>query len=272
MADSQAAQHPPPHVAPEAGPEAAPSAAPHVLLRQARERPLMERFPLEVAGRRLTAADVVRHLRPFVTERRRRRIDAVIAGRTYQLAPVVEGLTNVGNVGAVMRSAEALGCQAFHVVTTGGRYKQSERTSQGAEKWLDLWRWPSAEACAEHLRTRGYRLVAMHLDADAVPIDALDFTQRTALVFGNERDGVSEAMLDACDRTCAVPTGGFTESFNVSVAAAGALYHARQGRQRRQGRHGDLTEGERAALRADFYLRSVGRAEAILRRAVAEEE
>ncbi len=258
MTDPQASKQTPPPAAPRSALEA--------LLERTRAAPLMERFPVEVAGRMLGPEAVVRHLRPYVTARRRQRIDRVVAGRTYAVAPVVEGLANVGNVSAVLRTAEALGCQAVHVVETGGRYKQSERTSRGAEKWLDLWRWSAPGACARHLKARGYRLVAMHLDAEAVPIDTIDFTQRTALVFGNERDGVSEAMRAACDLACVVPIGGFTESFNVSVAAAVALYHARQDRLARQGRHGDLSKAEQAALRADFYLRSVGRAEAILRR------
>lgn len=242
------------------------------LLEEARARPLLERFPIEVAGRSLSAADVVRLLEPFLTEPRRDRIGAVVAGRTYQVVPVVEGLANVGNVSAVMRSAEALGYQGFHVVTTAGQYKQSARTSLGAEKWLDLWRWPTPADCVAHLRGQGYCLVATHLRADAVPVEAVDFTRKTALVFGNERDGVTDELLAACDQVCVVPLDGFTESFNVSVAAAVALYHARQDRLHRKGRHGDLTADERTALTADFYLRSVGRAEQILERVVRDAE
>ena len=104
----------------------------------------------------------------------------------------------------------------------------------------------------------------------AVPINTIDFTQKTALVFGNERDGVSEAMLALADGTCLVPTAGFTQSFNISVAAAVCLYHARQDRLARQGYHGDLTDPQRETLRALFYLKSVRRARQILARAVEE--
>lgn len=243
------------------------AAAMRALLQKASARPPAHApFPLDVGGHRLSAADVIRHLAPFLTEARRQRIEQVVAGRTYALAPVVEGLVNVGNVSAVMRTAEALGCQAFHVVTGAAPLKQSARTSQGAEKWLDLYRWPTPAACAEALRAGGYRLVAMHLSGEAVPIGEVDFSRKTALVFGNEQEGVTPAMLARCDAQCVVPLPGFTQSFNVSVAAAVALYHAR--------RHGPpggapLSESEQTALRADFYLRSVSNAEAILKRVLA---
>lgn len=226
--------------------------------------------PFEVGGVQLAPERVEALLRPHMTEARWEGIRRVVAGRTYEVATVVEGLINTGNVSAVMRSAEALGCQRFHIITGGGDFKHSQRTSRGAEKWLDVWRWDDPASCAAHLREHGYRIVATHLSDEAVPIDEIDFTQRTALVFGNEVGGVSEDMLREADQQCIVPTSGFVESFNISVAAAISLYHARQDRLRRQGEHADLTADQQAALRARFCLRSVNRAEEILRRAVAE--
>lgn len=225
--------------------------------------------PFVIDGQRLTPEQVIRILRPVMTEARIERIEAVVARRTNTIVPVVEGLVNTGNVSAVMRSAEALGYQSFHVVKgENERFKQSERTSRGAEKWLDLYRWEAPEPCVDYLHAEGYRVVAMHLDEDGVPIDEIDFTAPTALVFGNEERGVSPAMQGAADRCCIVPLSGFTESFNVSVAAAVALYHARQDRRRRQGGHADLSDAEQQALIARFCMRSVRHAEAILRRAI----
>jgi tRNA (guanosine-2'-O-)-methyltransferase len=108
----------------------------------------------------------------------------------------------------------------------------------------------------------------MHLAEDGMPISAIDFTEPTALVFGNEKQGVSPAMLEAVDAACIVPLSGFTESFNVSVAAAVALYHAQQDRLQRQGYHADLGADEQDTLAARFCMRSVRHPEAILRRAI----
>ncbi|HMB92753.1 MAG TPA: RNA methyltransferase, partial [Rhodothermales bacterium] len=177
------------------------------LLAAARQ-PLIDNEAFIIAGQRLAPKRIVEILSPLMTEARLARIDAVLAKRTYTVVPVVEGLVNTGNVNAVMRSAEALGYQGFHIITNdedGTRYKSSSRTSQGAEKWLDVRLWPTPTSCAEHLKTEGYRIVATHLDDAAVPIDTLDFTQPTALVFGNELHGLTPKMVALADQTCIVP-------------------------------------------------------------------
>jgi tRNA (guanosine-2'-O-)-methyltransferase len=235
----------------------------------AAHQPADQGNPFEIGGRVLAPQQVIRYLQPVMTADRLARIKAVVAQRTKSVVPVVEGLVNTGNVSAVMRSAEALGYQSFHVVRgEHDRFKHSERTSRGAEKWLDLYRWSAPAPCVRYLRAEGYRVAAMHLAEDGLPISELDFTEPTALVFGNEKQGVSPAMLEAVDVCCIVPLSGFTESFNVSVAAAVALYHAQQDRLGRQGHHADLTDAQQQVLVARFCMRSVRNAETILRRAM----
>lgn len=233
------------------------------LLRVSSYSPLDEdRFSF--GGRRFSAEEIVEALADYITPERARRIDRVLDGRTYRLATVVEGLVNMGNVSAVMRSAEALGVQPFHVITGEATFKNSRRTSQGAEKWLDVYRWQEPAACARHLHEAGYRIVVTHLDERSVPIDDVDFSIPTAIVFGNERDGASRATLELADAHVIVPMAGFVQSFNISVAAAVTLYHATLDRRTRLGRHGDLTDAERVDLRARFYLKSVRAADRIL--------
>lgn len=221
---------------------------------------------LQFGGRTWDPAVLAEALADHLTEARKARIEAVLDGRTYHLVPVVEGLVNGGNVRAVMRTAEGLGCQRFDVVAGAERFKDSARTSQGAEKWLDVVRWGTTEACTAALKADGYQIVVTHLDESAVPITAVDFARPTALVFGNEQDGVSEAMLAAADQRCVLPIDGFVQSYNISVAAALALYQARAHRLSHLGHHGDLTDEQRLRLRAAFYRRSVRAAEAILAR------
>jgi tRNA (guanosine-2'-O-)-methyltransferase len=229
--------------------------------------------PFQIDGTSLAPTRIIRLLRPHMTDRRLHRIRKGVSERTRSVVPVVEGLVNTGNVSAVMRSTEALGYQDLHVVRgQNERYKHSQRTAQGAQHWLDVWHWNAPSDCAAHLRENDYRLVAMHLHAETVPIREIDFTKRTALVFGNEEEGVTDAMLDEVDAACVVPLPGFTESFNVSVAAAVALYHAQQDRLDRQGHHADLEDDEQIRLIARFCLRSVDNAEQIIQRKLGESE
>lgn len=231
-----------------------------------------EETPFTFGNNTLSPSRIVGLLRPHMRERRLRRIRDVVVERTRTVVPVVEGLANTGNVSAAMRSAEALGYQDFHIVEgQNERYKHSRRTAQGAQHWLDVWRWSTPAEAVRYLAGAGYRVVATHLEAEAVPIRELDFTQPTALVFGNEEDGVSDAMMEDVDGACVIPLSGFTESFNVSVAAAVALYHAQQDRLDRQGHHADLTQEAKDRLVARFVLRSVNNAEMIIQRKLGAE-
>ena len=235
-------------------------------------------------GRNLAPDEVVAHLASFVAEERQARIAEVVAARTVTVVPVLERVHDLGNINAVLRSAEGLGYGAAHLVDLQGEAAEwlaeqeegegerigglgrARRQSQGADKWLDLHVWPDAGAACDNLKAQGYRIVATHLDADAIPISELDFTEPTALVFGNERDGVSSDLLARADINCVLPIDGFIQSYNISVAAALALYHVRRDRLARQGFHGDLDDADRAALTAHYYLRSVKAAAPILDR------
>ena len=213
-------------------------------------------------------AAVLEALGGVLTDRRKERIEAAIRGRTLDVATVVEGIANIGNVGAVMRTAEAFGFQRFHVVTDGAAYKDSARTTQGAHKWLDVTTWDTARACAGHLKAAGYRLFVTSLAPAARDIDAADFSIPSALVFGNEVQGVSDEMASLADEVIAVRTPGLVESFNISVAAAVCLYHVY--RFRAQHRVVDsMTDEQRAVLRALYYVRSVRDPEALVRSKVA---
>jgi tRNA (guanosine-2'-O-)-methyltransferase len=227
--------------------------------------------PFGIGGESFTADEVIETLTEYVSDERQERIRQVLAERTYSVTPVMDGLCDRGNVSAVLRSAEALGCQSAHIIETAVKFKYSKRTAQGASKWLDIRRWESSQECAEHLKGAGYHIVAAHFE-NASPIDEMAFDQPTALILGNEREGISEAMLAHADASVIVPMAGFTRSFNISVAAALCLYHIRQARCARFGRHGDLTPDEIHKLTAVYYLQSVDSAEKILIRKRGDRE
>ncbi len=215
-------------------------------------------------NRQLSPAEVIQRLSPHLSDERQERIRSVVRERTYHVVTVVEGLANTGNVSAVMRTAEGLGLQEFHVIRGSVPPKKSARTTQGADKWLDVHFHETAAACVEPLRRRGYRIAVTHLDASAVPISALDFSEPVAIVLGNELSGVSEEMISRADASVLLPMTGFVQSYNISVAAAMALYHADQAR--RAAGAGALSADELERLEADFTMRAVRHAERLLQR------
>lgn len=195
---------------------------------------------------------VIEALDPLLTDERRARIARVIAARTRDVVPVLDGVDDPHNVAAVMRSAEAFGVQEVHLVERTEAFVASRAVAQGTERWIDVVRHGSARACVQALRARGHRVYVAAMDGTASPGD-LGREARVAVVFGNEHDGVSPEMRALADGTYAIPMRGFVESLNVSVAAAITLFSATANRA------GSLAADERELLRARYVLASVPR-------------
>ncbi len=224
----------------------------------------MEPFVFE--GESFSAAEVLGVLDGYVNADRQEKIRRVVERRSYTVVPVLEGVHDRGNISAVMRSAEALGYQALHLIENQKMYKKANRVTQGADKWLDIVRWKTTRECLDELRGKGYRIVVTHVSETSKSIDEVLFTEPTAVFFGNEMDGASDELIDAADDCVIVPMQGFSQSFNISVAAALTLYHIYHERTRELGRHADLNELEKECLVAFYFMRTVNHSEDILRR------
>jgi len=204
----------------------------------------------EIDLARAAPGEVIRILGQRLSEERRRRIDGVVASRTRRLAAVVEGVHDPHNTAAVIRTADAYGLQEVHVIEGEKRFLSSRKVTQGAHKWVDIAVWSSVEPFFERMREQGRRVLVSDMEG-AIDVRELEIDRPTALVFGNEADGISVRMRAAADGAFKIPMHGFVESFNVSVAAAITLSTLRA-----DGR-GDLSPPEAAVLRARFYLRAV---------------
>lgn len=198
-------------------------------------------------------------LDPYLTEERKEKIQKIVQGRTRNVVVVLEKIYDQGNINAVLRSAESLGYQDVHIIENQ-YFKEANRVSKGAEKWLDIHRWQSSKDCLLSLKEQGFQILATHLGENTAEFGEMDFTQKTALLLGSEKDGVSQEALEHCDATVKLAMDGFTQSYNISVAAALCLYHIRLQRLQRQGFHGDLNETQKQELIADYYRRSAPKA------------
>ncbi|XP_019462314.1 PREDICTED: uncharacterized protein LOC109361323 isoform X2 [Lupinus angustifolius] len=205
----------------------------------------------------MSSSEIIEAVSPCISDVRKERFRNVVHNRSYSVCLVVEGLNDFGNVSAAFRSADALGVQSVHVVSSEAnkRYKDNRHVSMGAEKWLDIELWDSTKDCFKILKSRGYRIATTHVGIDAVSIYDLDWSCPTAIVVGNENRGISDEALELSDLHCSIPMNGMVDSFNVSVAAGILMHHAVSDRISRLGRHGDLTEEESRILLAEFSLR-----------------
>jgi tRNA (guanosine-2'-O-)-methyltransferase len=203
--------------------------------------------------------EVVEALRPWLSETRQSRIEQVLTHRTRTLAVAVEGVRDPHNVAAVIRSADAMGVQAVHIIENGRPFRSSRKVTQGAHRWLDIGVWEDPKSFAHLVRGQGKRIYYAAADA-SLSVEDICTHEPAVLVFGNEHEGISPAMRDLADGGFCVPMYGFVDSFNISVAASLALYALRHA-----GR-GDLSDDERKILRARFYLTAVNKGYEIVER------
>jgi RNA methyltransferase, TrmH family len=141
------------------------------------------------------------------------------------LVVVTEDVEKPGNVGAILRSADAVGADA--VIAVGGTDLFNPnviRASVGTVFTIPVASAPAASTIS-WLRERGIRLVASLVDAPRLHIES-DLRGPLAIVLGSETSGLSEAWRTADVESVRLPMAGVADSLNVSVAAAVLLYEA----------------------------------------------
>lgn len=151
-----------------------------------------------------------------------------------QLALILHNIRSVHNAGSIFRTADATGVSKIFlsgyspapIDQFGQPRSDFAKVSLGAEQTVP---WERAETFSEavhQLKKAGYTVVAVELDARAVPIFeyAKNKPENVALVLGNEVAGIGPDDLALCDAVVEIPMLGSKESLNVSVAAGVALY------------------------------------------------
>lgn len=163
-----------------------------------------------------------------MTPERSTRLNNVLDKRQPGLTVVLENVQDPHNISAVMRTCDAVGIQDIYILNTQipKHKKWGAKSSSSAAKWLTIHQFDNAAACFEELRKHYEKIYATHLSSDAIGLHDLDFTQRIALVFGNEHSGVTEESLALCDGNFIIPQVGIIKSLNISVACAVTIYEA----------------------------------------------
>lgn len=170
-----------------------------------------------------------------MNEQREQKIRSVIRQSQPDLTVILENIFDPLNISAVLRSCDAVGVREVFVVYTRPYLDKrglvlGKRTSGGTFKWIDVYLFEDLEECFRRVRERYARIYATYLGEQSQSLYELDLTQPTALLFGNEDEGVSKEALALCDGNFTIPQAGFAESLNISVACAVSLFEARRQR------------------------------------------
>ncbi len=118
--------------------------------------------------------------------------------------------------------------------------------------------------CIQQLKKEGVQICVTSLQSSKA-IDEVDWTKPSALVLGNEKDGVSEEMLEYADERILIPMAGFVQSLNISVAGAVSLYHINKAISNKLGQVSTVNDEQVEILKANYAILTLDSAPQILK-------
>ena len=163
-----------------------------------------------------------------MTPHREQKISEVLCLRQWDLTVVLENVHDPHNIAAVMRSCDSVGVQDIYVLNEKNPRprKFGRKTSSGSVRWVDVNYFREADNCISSLKNRFQKIYALSSEYPGKSLYDVDLTGSVALLFGNEKEGLSKTMLQAADSTITIPMAGMAASLNISVACAVTLYEA----------------------------------------------
>ena len=167
------------------------------------------------------------YLESMLPESKRQKIAQVLPYRTRHVVTVIENVLDSNNTNAILRTSEGLGIQEAHLVYGNIKYIPQKSVSKGAHLWMDTFMYGKSEKdnaldCIQQLKHKGYQLVVTSPKASK-SVEQLNLNKPLAICFGQESKGISETFLNYADEQICIPQYGFTESYNVAVAAGMVL-------------------------------------------------
>lgn len=172
---------------------------------------------------------LIEYLKTFLNKERFERMIEVLNRRTEYLTVILEDIHYSQNASAIVRHCDAFGIQKISVIENRNRFKLKNHAVRGTLKWIDLRTFNeqkhNSKQAIETLRSEGYRIVATSPKEGGTTLKNFDLKKgKTAIFFGNERDGLSGTILDSADEHLHIPMEGFVESLNISASCAIILH------------------------------------------------
>lgn len=164
-------------------------------------------------------------MNPFITENRKNKIIDVVSKRQPSVHVVFENIHDPHNVSAILRTCDAVGIPKISLLYNIESFpKIGKKSSASAFKWIEREKYKSVEECFSSLKEKGFKIYASAISEGSKDLYDFDFTEKVALVFGNEHRGISTEAEKHADDLFYIPMYGMVQSLNVSVAAAVTLY------------------------------------------------
>ena len=155
-----------------------------------------------------------------------RKLHETLGRRQPDLTVLMERVHKSHNLSAILRNCDAAGVLQAHAIPPKDGLDIRRHASAGTSKWVRVMRHRSIQEAAEHLRARGFKILAAHPGGGGIDYRDMDFTTPTAVMVGSELLGLTDEALELADQLVEIPMLGLASSLNVSVATALLLFEA----------------------------------------------
>ena len=166
-----------------------------------------------------------------MTPERLATIKQALERRQPDLTVIMEGVRKPHNLAAVGRTLEAVGGLEIHAITELTSISLSQMSAGGIRRWVKVYKHKSTESGLSSLKASGHQVIATTLSPDSLDYRDIDYTKPTAILVGEELEGISDEAVQLADKTIIIPIVGMVQSLNVSVASALVLYEAYRQRE-----------------------------------------
>lgn len=146
--------------------------------------------------------------------------------RQPDLTVIMENVRKPHNLAAVARTLEAVGGMNIHAITALTSIRLSQMAACGVRKWIKVEKHPTTAQGLSHLKQQGFQIIATTLHETSKDYREVDYTRPTAILVGEELEGITDEAISLADEKISIPIIGMVQSLNVSVASSLVLYEA----------------------------------------------
>lgn len=196
-----------------------------------------------------------------ISENKQQLFESIILNRTKHVTVVLENIFQPHNAAAVLRSCDCFGVQDVHIIENENKYEPNKEIDMGSSKWLNLTKYNQLEnntlSTINSLKDQGYKVIATTPHTDDCLIEELDISQPVAIMFGTELTGLSDIALKNADGFVRLPMYGFTESYNISVSVALALFSVTERMRKMEELNWQLSSEEQTQIKLQWVQKVI---------------
>lgn len=140
---------------------------------------------------------------------------------------VLDNIRSLNNIGSFFRTADAFRIQRIFLcgITATPPHREIHKTALGATETVEWQYFEKVIDAINILRSMGYQIICIEQTDESLPLWDYKPVEKTAFIFGNEVDGVSEEALYNCDTSIEIPQEGTKHSLNVAVCGGIMMWH-----------------------------------------------